>query len=90
MSTVERAGTENVALLHLAVCSCLALTRGKHRAAAAPCFLNTVFLSLVELLYCDVGNKLLLVGKETAVEFNISTNVVIENVIDILATPHLF
>lgn len=44
----------------------------------------------MELLYCDVGNKLLLVGKETSVEFNISTNVVIQNVIDILATPNLF
>lgn len=66
--------TENIGVINFCVCSCLASIRGKHRAAAAPYFLNMIFLFFVELLCCDVYSNLLLVGKKkTSVEFNIGT-----------------
>ena len=75
-------------MINFCVCSCLATTRGKHRAAATPYFLNKIFFFFVELLCCDVYSKLLLIGKKISVEFNISANV-IQNVIGRLGTPHL-
>lgn len=70
INTIYRDGAENIAMMNFCVCSCLASTRGKHRAAATPYFLNMVFSSFVELLNCDLCNKLLLVGKKSSVEFN--------------------
>lgn len=86
INTIYRDGAENIAMMNFCVCSCLASTRGKHRAAVAPYFLNMFFSSFVGLLNCDLCNNLLLVRKKTSVEFNISTNIITWNVIDMLLT----
>jgi hypothetical protein len=56
--------------------SCLVSTRGK-QGAAPPYFPS----SFVELLYCVLCNDLLVL-RQTPVEFKISTEVVIQSIID--------
>ena len=66
-------------MINVCVCSCLASTRGKHRAAAP--VLNRIFPPLWNCYIVPFAIVCFFVRKKTSVEFNISVDVVTQNVI---------